>query len=65
MEQNQISLERLAKRLYELEAEVRELKQQKTTQIDDDWSNICVLADENLLAEAWLSPEDEEAWKDL
>ncbi|MEK6928629.1 MAG: hypothetical protein AABW65_01580 [Nanoarchaeota archaeon] len=24
-----------------------------------------VLADEDLLAEDWLSPEDEEAWKDL
>lgn len=23
------------------------------------------LMDENLLAEDWLSPEDEEAWKDL
>ncbi len=26
---------------------------------------VMVLADEKLLAEDWLSPEDEEAWKDL
>ncbi len=31
-----------------------------------DWpENIPMLADEQLLAEDWLSPEDEEAWKDL
>ncbi len=33
--------------------------------IDFDWSDIKFLADEKLLAEAWLSPEDEKAWKDL
>lgn len=31
-----------------------------------DWPRqVKVLADEQLLAEDWLSPEDEEAWKDL
>ncbi|PIN88874.1 hypothetical protein COU60_05630 [Candidatus Pacearchaeota archaeon CG10_big_fil_rev_8_21_14_0_10_34_76] len=31
-----------------------------------DWpENIHVLADEKLLSEDWLSPEDEEAWKGL
>lgn len=31
-----------------------------------DWpENIPMLADEELLAKDWLSPEDEEAWKDL
>ena len=31
-----------------------------------DWpEKIAMLADEQLLAEDWLSPEDEEAWKDL
>ncbi len=31
-----------------------------------DWpEQIKILADEDLLAEDWLSPEDEEAWKDL
>ena len=31
-----------------------------------DWpEKISILADEKLLAEDWLSPEDEEAWKDL
>ena len=29
------------------------------------WENIKFLADEKLLAEDWLSPEDNEAWKDL
>ena len=31
-----------------------------------DWpENIPLLADEQLLAEDWLSSEDDEAWKDL
>lgn len=31
-----------------------------------DWSErVQILADEDLLAEDWLSPEDEETWKDL
>ncbi len=31
-----------------------------------DWpDNMTMLADEQLLGEDWLSPEDEEAWKDL
>lgn len=33
--------------------------------IEFDWSDVANLADDKLLAEAWLSPEDEEAWKDL
>ena len=33
--------------------------------IEFDWSDVKFLADEKLLAEARLSPEDEEAWKDL
>lgn len=31
----------------------------------DSWENPKFLADERLLAEDWLSPEDNEAWKDL
>ncbi len=30
-----------------------------------DWDEFRFLADEKLLAEDWLSPEDEKAWKDL
>ena len=30
-----------------------------------DWVDSKFLADEKLLAEDWLSPEDNEAWKDL
>ena len=30
-----------------------------------DWEDTMFLADEKLLAESWLSPEDNEAWKDL
>ena len=30
-----------------------------------DWSDIDILADEKLLAEAWSGPEEDEAWKDL
>jgi hypothetical protein len=29
------------------------------------WENPKFLADEKLLAKDWLSPEDNEAWKDL
>lgn len=65
MEQTHISLELLAKRLYQLEAEVKKLKQQKEDKTLSDWGDVKVLADEDLLAEAWLSPEDEEAWKNL
>lgn len=65
MEQKQISLELLAKRLNELEVEVRKLKQQKEEDIDWDWSDVKVFADERLLGKAWLSSEEDEAWKDL
>ena len=30
-----------------------------------NWEDTKFLADEKLLAEDWLSPEDNEAWKDL
>ena len=61
MEQKQISLEILAKRLNELEVEVRKLKQQKEEDIEEDWSNIHMLSEKSL-ARNWLSPEDEKAF---
>ena len=68
MEQKQISLETLAKRLYDLELEVGKLKQQKDERFEDidwDWSDVKVFVDERLLGKAWLSSEEDEAWKDL
>lgn len=70
MEQNQqVSLEQLAQRLKHLELEVARLrnlqKAKNEEDIDWDWEGVEVFADEKLLAETWLSPEDEEAWKDL
>lgn len=61
MEQTQISLELLAKRLNELEIEVRKLKAQKEENIEDDWRDIHMLS-ERSLADSWLSPEDEKAF---
>jgi len=37
----------------------------KEGEVLSDWIDVDVFADENLLAEAWLSPEDDKAWKDL
>lgn len=34
----------------------------KEDKVTFDWSDVKVFADESLLAEAWLSPEDEEAF---
>ena len=64
MEQSQISLELLAKRLNELESEVKRLKNQKEETIEKDWSNIHMLSEKSL-ARNWLSPEDEKAFAHL
>jgi hypothetical protein len=63
-----------------METEIRDLREDikrlmidvaiiKSTLLNEtkltDWENVEFLADERLLAEDWLSPEDEEAWKDL
>jgi hypothetical protein len=37
----------------------------ESNEIEWDWPDAEIFADEKLLAEDWLSPEDEEAWKDL
>ena len=69
MEQKQISLETLAKWLYNLELEVGKLKQQKderSEDIDGDWSEKdFMLISQDSLAKEWLTPEEDEAWKDL
>lgn len=40
-----------------------ELKPMKKENIDD--TLFCMLASEEVLAEAWNTPEEDEAWKDL
>lgn len=45
-----------------IEKRIIELDKVKSFADEEDMS---FLADEELLAEDWLSPEDQEAWKDL
>ena len=72
MEQKQITLNAMYSELKKLESLLQDkgiIKQSEIPQSNDliwDWpENIPFFADEDLLAEDWLSPEDEEAWKDL
>ncbi|MEK6792423.1 MAG: DUF2281 domain-containing protein [Nanoarchaeota archaeon] len=69
MQQEQISLEQLAKRVNYLELELNKLKQEKKLKYDDidwDWSEEdLMLVSQDSLAKEWLSPEEDEAWKDL
>ena len=69
MEQKQISLETLAKWLYNLELEVGKLKQQKderSEDIDGDYPEKDFMwISQDSLAKEWLTPEEDKAWKDL
>ena len=42
----------------------KRIKEMETIE-KEDWENARFLGDEKLLAESWLSEEDNEAWKDL
>ena len=48
---------------------VRKIIKQRVEEMEkiskNEWENPKFLADEKLLADDWLSPEDNEAWKDL
>jgi len=67
MGQEQITLEQIHSAIQNMQFQIdkinKRLEKQNIEIVDLDNSNF--LADEKLLAEDWLSPEDEEAWKDL
>ncbi|MEK6889789.1 MAG: hypothetical protein AABX35_01240 [Nanoarchaeota archaeon] len=72
MENKQITLREIYIELKNLEQTLKrkgiitQLEISKNSEIVRDFSGKSLdLADEDLLAEDWLSPEDEEAWKDL
>ena len=63
-----VTLETIYKAVQNIQQELHEIKEKiedKEIEIPDWTGNEKVFADEDLLAEAWLSPEDIEAWKDL
>jgi len=63
-----VTLETIYKAVQNIQQELHEIKEKiedKEIEIPDWTGNEKVFADEDLLAEAWLSPEDMEAWKDL
>lgn len=70
--EKQLTIKDLYAKLTSLEKALQNkgiISQAELSQEDEviwDWpKNIPALADEQLLAEDWLSPEDEKAWKDL
>lgn len=73
MEQQKVTLEEVYRRLLVLEnafqiRKLTEISSQKDTlrsREENDWGEINVLADDQLLNEAWSGPEEDEAWKDL
>ena len=67
MEQKQITIKDIYVVLQNVQSEINKINQKLESQDVEiaDWGNHKFLADEKLLAEDWLSPEDEEAWKDL
>lgn len=72
MENNQLNLNKIYEELQDLKniLVVKGILSNQTPSDENepiwDWSKkINVLADEKLLSEDWLSPEDEETWKSL
>ena len=72
MEEKQITLRKIYSELKNLERALKNkgvISQSELSNEEEviwDWpEKISILADEGLLAEDWLSPEEEEAWKDL
>lgn len=73
MENKQITLREIYTELKNLERTLQSkgiIKKSDLPEEDNkiiwDWpEKISILADESVLAEDWLSEEDEEAWKDL
>ncbi len=64
MEQKQITLERIYELMKNMQQELHEIREEfdKEEREISHWEGIKVLADERLLAESWLSKEDEEAF---
>ncbi len=73
MENKQITIKEIYIELKNLERTLQnkgiinkfELSAESNEEIWDWPEQTTILADDSLLAEDWLSPEDEEAWKDL
>lgn len=72
MENEQVTLRKIYAELKNLERAlqnkgiINQVDLSENKEVIWDWpEEIAVLADEDLLKEDWLSPEDEEAWKDL
>ena len=72
MDSNQISLKDMYEELKNLERTLEKKGVINKKDLSEDkeiiWNwptKIEILADKELLAEDWLSPDDEEAWKDL
>ncbi|MBU0761213.1 MAG: hypothetical protein KJ600_01060 [Nanoarchaeota archaeon] len=60
MEQEQITLEKIYAAIQNLQQQVHLIRENGNVALD--WENAEVLADEGLLGESWLSPEDEKAF---
>lgn len=72
MENKQIDIIKIYSELKSLErilqkkGVINQLELSENNEVIWNWpEEVQVLADENLLGEDWLSPEDEKAWKDL
>ena len=73
MEQQKITLEEVYRRLIALEKVVQIQKlstlssstYHSLNEIQEDWGEIKVFADNKLLEQAWSGAEEDEAWKDL
>ena len=72
MENEQITLNNIYEELRNLKEVLKSKGIISQLELSENKEAICgwfdkiqFLADEKLLAEDWLSPEDEEAWKDL
>ncbi|MEK6793059.1 MAG: DUF2281 domain-containing protein [Nanoarchaeota archaeon] len=67
MKKSTIKAEKLVNKSKLTEKDIKELSKKINLSASKRFmkSSEGVLADEDSLAEDWLSPEDEEAWKDL
>ncbi len=63
MEQKQITLEKIYVAIQNMQLEIHKINQKiEYSKEFTDWEDANAIADENLLAESWLSKEDEEAF---
>lgn len=66
MEHKQVTLENLYEIMQNIQQELHEIKGKiEDKELIWDWDDVEIFADEKVLSEDWLSPEEDEAWKDL